>query len=230
MSKVCVILSGAGHLDGAEMRESIFTLLTLDQRNISVDVFAPDMEQSHVINHLNGQEMSESRNVLIESARLTRGRVQPLTDLVPENYNALVIPGGFGVAKNLSDFAFNGTTAEVQKDIQEIILAFHSTQKPICALCIAPALLALTLQGKHVELTVGNDEETISVLEKLGTNHIKKPITQFHFDADNKIFTTPAYMYGTGKLSNIYEGVSKTIHALCDFLEGKEIKIEKGKN
>lgn len=230
MSKVCVILSGAGHLDGAELRESLFTLLTLDQRNISVEVFAPDKDQHHVINHITGEEMPEKRNVLIEAARVTRGKINPLDDLVAENFDALVIPGGFGVAKNLSDFAFNGTTAKVDKKVNEVILHFHATQKPICALCISPALLALTLQGKEPEVTVGNDEDTIKILEELGANHFKKSITDFHFDEKNRLFTTAAYMYGTGKLANIYEGVSKTINAFCDFLEGKEVKIEKGKN
>ena len=231
MSKVCVIISGAGHLDGAELRESLFTLLTLDQRNINVDVYAPDMDQYHVINHLNGEEMDEKRNVLIEAARVTRGKVSPLNDLVADNYDAMVLPGGFGAAKNLSSFAFEGAGGSINEKILDLITKFHSTQKPICALCISPALLALALKDKKIEITVGNDEDTIKVLEELGATHIKKSITDFHFDETNKLITSPAYMYGTGKLSNIYDGINCAISALCDLLEGKEVKnTEKGKN
>lgn len=231
MSKVCVIISGAGHLDGAELRESIFTLLALDQKNISVDVFAPDMDQYHVINHLTGQEMNEKRNVLVEAARVTRGKISPLNDLVADNYDALVMPGGFGAAKNLSSFAFEGAGAYINEKVLDLINTFHSTQKPICALCISPALLALALKDKNIEITVGSDEETIATLEELGATHIKKSITDFHYDETNKLITSAAYMYGTGKLSNIFEGINAAINTLSDVLEGKEIKkTEKGKS
>ena len=134
------------------------------------------------------------------------------------------------MAKNLSNFASEGAKAKVNKQVKKVITEFHSTQKPICALCIAPALLALVLNEKEISITVGNDEDTIAILEELGAKHVKKSITDFHYDEENKILTTPAYMYGTGKLSNVFKGINKTISALCDLLDGKEIKIEKGKN
>ena len=224
MSKVCVVISGAGHLDGAELRESIFTLLALDQKNITVDVFAPDKDQHHVINHLTGEEMDETRNILIEAARVTRGKVSNLDGLVSENYDALILPGGFGAAKNLSDFALNGAEAKLDKKMRKIIQSFHATQKPICALCISPVLVALALKEQctdenKLEITVGNDEETITKLENMGATHIKKSITDFHYDEKNKIITCPAYMYSTGKLSNIFDGINNAINALCDLLE-----------
>lgn len=222
MSKVCLILSGAGHLDGAELRESIFTLLSLDEKNIPVDIFAPNIDQYHVINHLNGEEMTEKRNVLIEAARVARGKVQDLNELNPENYDAIVLPGGFGVAKNLCDFAFKGKEASAIDKIKNLIKHFHQNQKPICAICIAPALVAIALENENIEITIGNDEETIKVLEDIGATHIKKPITGHHIDEKNKIITTPAYMYGTGKLSNIYTGISQTIDALHTMLTKPE--------
>jgi len=224
MSKVCVILSGAGHLDGAEMRESIFTLLNLDQLNIAVDIFAPDMDQYHVINHLSGEVMEDKRNVLIESARVARGKVQALSELNPENYDALVMPGGFGVAKNLSDFAMSGENAKIIQKVQNVILNFYSSKKPICAICIAPTLLALTLKNHNPEITIGNDEDTIATIEKIGANHFKKSITDIHIDEKNLLITTPAYMYGTGKLSNIFQGVSKAIKALDTMLKALKEK------
>jgi enhancing lycopene biosynthesis protein 2 len=222
MSKVCLILSGAGHLDGSELRESIFTLLALDEKNIPVEIFAPNIDQHHVINHLTGEEMPEKRNVLIEAARVARGKIQDLNELNPENYDALVFPGGFGVAKNLCDFAFKGVDAKVLDKIHNLIKHFHQNKKPICAICIAPALIALTLKRENIEITIGNDEDTINVLEEMGATHIKKPITGFHVDETNKIITTPAYMYGTGKLSNIYSGITQAIAALADMLNHHE--------
>ena len=230
MAKVCVILSGAGHLDGAELRESLFSLLALDQRNINVDVFAPDSDQFHVVNHLTGEEMHEKRNVLVEAARVTRGKIAPLADAIADDYDALVLPGGFGAAKNLSTFALRGSDASIDKKLQELIQNFHTASKPICALCISPALLALALPDKKVEITIGNDQDTMAVLEELGAVHVKKSITDFHYDKKNKLITSPAYMYGTGKLSNIYEGVASAVNALVDLLEGTEPSAhEKGK-
>ena len=111
--KIAVILSGCGVYDGAEVHESVITLLRLDQRGAQVQCFAPDIPQLHVVNHLTGEEMPESRNVLVESARIARGEVKDIKQANAEEFDALIVPGGFGAAKNLSAFDVKGAECSV---------------------------------------------------------------------------------------------------------------------
>lgn len=209
--KFAVVLSGCGFLDGAEIRESVLTLLALDTLKVSYEIFAPNKPQHHVVNHAAGEETSATRNVLEESARIARGNVKDITELNHENFDGLVIPGGFGVAKNLCTFAFDGPSASVDTNVKEIISSFHGTSKPITAICIAPALVALCLKG--VNLTIGTDEATAGALESMGAKHTNKSSSEFLVDDKNKIVSTPAYMHDNASLDEIYMGISGAIKA-----------------
>lgn len=213
MSKnIAVILSGCGFLDGAEIRESVLTLLALDTEGANYKIFAPNKDQHHVVNHLKGEEASgEKRNILEESARIARGQIQELTELRASDFDALVIPGGFGVAKNLCDFAFKGSAGSVDENILMLVKDFHRASKPIGAICIAPALMALSLGDNKPTLTIGSDEATATEIEKLGALHKNCPANECVVDSDKKIVTTPAYMYDDAKLSDIFQGIHKTI-------------------
>lgn len=216
--KVAVILSGCGYLDGAEIRESVLTLLHLDTLGAEVEIFAPNKEQHHVIDHLNSNEASEKRNLFHEAARIARGEISPLEKLEVPSFDCLVIPGGFGVAKNLCTFAFKGSAAKVDDQVEKIIKEFYQTQKPIGALCIAPALVSLCLGYKGINVTIGTDKETASEIEKTGAKHSDCQVQDCVVDKENKIVTTPAYMFDSAKISDISEGISKCIKntlALC---------------
>lgn len=212
MSKrVAVILSGCGHLDGAEVREAVLALLYLDQNGANVQCFAPNIKQMHVINHLNGEETSEERNVLVEAARIARGDIQDLANLNVDEFAALVIPGGYGVAKNLSDLAVKGAVASVNADFKRVINSFIEQQKPIGAICIAPAVLAASISGKHsATLTIGDDESTASAIESFGSNHKKCSTDNFVYDEKLKIASCSAYMR-EDSISSVAKGIEKLV-------------------
>lgn len=215
MKNVAVILSGCGFLDGAEIRESVLTLLALDTEGATVKVFALNKDQHHVINHLKGEEESGmSRNVLVESARIARGEIEDLKHLSAQDFDALVMPGGFGVAKNMCTFAFEGSAASTDDLVIEKVREFKSANKPIGAVCIAPALVALCLGDSKPTLTIGSDEGTAAELEKLGATHENCATTACVVDSANKIVTTPAYMDGSAKLADVYQGISAMVKNL----------------
>lgn len=217
MKKVAVILSGCGHLDGAEIRESILTLLELDRQGAQAQVFAPDMDQAHVMNHLAQEEASgQTRNVLQEAARLARGEVAELKSLRADHFDALVIPGGFGVAKNLSQLAFEGTSGEVLPPFKEAIHQFYELGKPIGAICIAPAIIAMVLGSKGVKLTLGQSKEMNEVLASCGANPVDCSPSEICIDSDHKIYSTPAYMFDNARLSEVAEGIQKLIKKVLE--------------
>lgn len=191
--KVAVILSGCGVYDGAEIHESVITLLRLSQRGAEAQCFAPNIAQHHVVNHLTGEEMPESRNVLVESARIARGEVKDLREARAEDYDALIVPGGFGAAKNLSDFAINGAQCQVQPDVLALAKAFAEAGKPVGLICIAPAMAA-KIYGAGVQCTIGNDADTADALKQMGAEHIDAPVDEIVEDSARKLVTTPAYM------------------------------------
>ncbi len=162
-----MILSGCGVYDGAEIHESVITLLRLDQRGAQVQCFAPNIAQMHVINHLTGEEMPESRNVLVESARIARGEVKDIREAKAEDFDALIVPGGFGVAKNLSNFAVEGANCSVNPDVLALAEAFADACKPVGLICISPALAA-KIYGPGVVCTIGSDAGTAAAVEKMG--------------------------------------------------------------
>ena len=190
--KFAVVLSGCGVYDGAEIHEATMTMLAIKEAGADYQCFAPDIEQYHVINHLNGEVMNESRNVLVESARIARGDIKPLSEFKAADYDALIFPGGFGAAKNLSTVAFDGPDAKVNPEVEDAIKQMLAEHKPIGALCISPAVVARVIQG--VEVTIGNDPGTAEAIEKMGSKHIVSTHGQVVHDHKYNVFTTPCYM------------------------------------
>ena len=218
MSKTfAVILSGCGFMDGAEIRESVLSLLALDTEGVEYKIFAPNKDQHHVIDHLSGKESSDQRrNVLEESARIARGEISDIKELKSKDFDALIIPGGFGVAKNFCSFAFNGPAADVDESILIVLKDFKEASKPIGAICIAPALVALTFGKSAPNLTIGNDQATAEAIESLGAKHTNCPVTECVVDKENKIVTTPAYMYGDAKVNEVYQGIHSAIRKVIE--------------
>ncbi len=213
MTKVAVVLAGCGVYDGAEINEAVLTLLALEQQGAEYQCFAPDMEQLHVINHLTGEVAEgERRNVLVEAARIARGNILPLTEADAETYDALLVPGGFGAAKNLSDFAVAGPEMQVQPDFLKFAQAMHKADKPVGLICIAPAMAA-AIFGEGVRCTIGNDPETAAAIEAMGGVHLECPVREARVDEDNKLVTTPAYMLA-GNLSEAAAGISECVKSV----------------
>ncbi len=217
MKKIAVILSGCGYLDGSEITESTSLLINLSEHNASYKVFAPNKNLKTAA-HLDVDLTDSSpRNVMEESARITRGDVYDLEELNPNLFDGIAIPGGYGVAKNLCSWASDGAECSVDKNIQKIITEFHKDSKPILAICIAPALVARVLGPvtNSLSLTIGSDKATAEQIEKTGAEHVECSVTDFVTDRENKVISTPAYMY-SAKPHEVFEGVSK---ATGEFLE-----------
>lgn len=210
MARVGVILSGCGYLDGAEIQESVLTLLALDRAGAEVFCFAPDVAQHKVVNHLTGEEQAESRNVLVESARIARGKIRDVAEANADDIDALILPGGFGAALNLCDFAVAGPECTVDPGVERLIRAVHAAAKPIGAICIAPALIARVLGGDGVEVTIGNDAGTAAALESMGAHHCDCPVDAFVVDRKHKVVTTPAYMLGPGT-KDVAAGIERCV-------------------
>ena len=220
MKKIGVVLSGCGVYDGAEIHEAVITLLAIDRAGAKSVCMAPDIEQIHVINHHNGEEMvGEKRNVLVESARIARGEIRDINAIKADDIDALVFPGGFGAAKNLSNFAEKGDECDVHPDVMRLVKEFVAKQKPQAALCIAPAMMAKIYESESTKptLTIGNDKDGISMIEAMGSQHQECVATDFVFDEKNKIISTPAYMVGKS-ISEVAEGIEKTINKLVSMI------------
>lgn len=216
MKKVAVLLSGCGVFDGAEIHESVLVLLALDRAQAQVQCVAPDVPQHHVVNHLTRQPVpGESRNVLVESARLARGNIKPLSQVQPGEVDAVIVPGGFGAAKNLCDFALAGEAFAVQPEVAAFLSAAHRAGKPLGFVCIAPAIAARLFGGAGVELTVGNDAGTARALESAGARHVNCTVFNVVVDRKLKIVTTPAYMLA-GRISEAEAGITKLVQAVLD--------------
>ncbi len=209
--KIAVVLSGNGVYDGAEIHEATMTLYSIMKNGANYDIFAPNIYQHHVINHITGEEMDEKRNVLIESARIARGKIKELKQFNAEDYDALVFPGGFGVAKNLSTFAFDGADCSVNTDIENSIKSMVEKGKPIGALCISPAIIARVL--KNVKLTIGQDIGTAQAIEKMGAVHENTKHGEVIIDKKLNIYTTPCYMLDA-TIVDIANGVENIIKAI----------------
>lgn len=216
--KVGVLLSGCGVFDGAEIHESVITLLALDRAGVEIVCMAPNMEQYHVINHLTQEVMDEKRNVLVESARIARGEIKDLKDVQASDLDALIIPGGFGAAKNLSDFAVKGPDATINPEVQRILQEMISLGKPIGALCIAPATLTKALSDRNPEVTIGNDQATANAIETMGGKHRVCKVDMICVDQKNKIVTTPAYMLGPG-IKDVASGIEKLVAKVVELAE-----------
>jgi len=213
MKIFAVVLSGCGVFDGAEIHEATLTMLAIMKQGAQYEIFAPDIPQHHVINHITGDEMNETRNVLVESARIARGAILNIKDYDPANFDALIFPGGFGAAKNLCDFAFKGIDCTVNKEIVKAVSTTADAGKPIGALCISPVILA-KLFGEG-DMTIGQDPGTVEAMEKMGASHKHTDHGEVVYDEKNNVFTTPCYMLDATIL-DIEKGASAIVQAMLD--------------
>lgn len=217
MKKIGVVLSGCGVFDGSEIHEAVFTLLAIDQAGCEAVCMAPDISFP-VTDHLAGKDAGETRNVLVESARIARGKIRNMKDVSAGDLDAVIFPGGFGAAKNLCDFAMKGSAASVNSEVVRLLKEMYAAKKPIGAICIAPAMLAAAI-GKDVAptVTIGTDAGTAAEIEKTGAHHQGCPVTEFVVDEKNKIVTTPAYMLAN-RISEAYEGIGKCVKAVIGLI------------
>jgi enhancing lycopene biosynthesis protein 2 len=221
--KIGVILSGNGVYDGSEIHEAVFTLLAIDENGAEAVCFAPDIDQHHVVNHITGEDMDEKRNVLIESARIARGNIKSLAEFSADDLDALVIPGGFGAAKNLTKWAFSGPDGEILQEVKDSILEMVKAKKPVAGLCMGPTVIAKALEdsGIKTELTVGTTEEkspyeikAISEgMEKCGASAAMKTVEEIAVDEENRIVTAPCYMM-EASISQINRNIRMAIDKL----------------
>ena len=214
--KFAVVLSGSGVYDGAEIHEATLTMLAIMRQGGDYQCFAPDIKQHHVVNHLTGEEMNESRNVLIESARIARGNIKALSEFDGKDFDALIFPGGFGAAKNLSTVAFDGANASVLPEVEKAINQMVELKKPIGALCISPAILAKVL--KDVNVTIGMDKGTAEAIEAMGATHVETDHGDVVFDEDKLVFTTPCYMLDATIL-DIDDGATNVVKAMMEVMK-----------
>lgn len=214
--KTAIILSGCGVFDGAEIHEATMTMYAVIKNGGTYQTFAPDIEQHHVINHITGKEMNEKRNVLTEAARIARGNIKPLSELNMEDFDALMMPGGFGVAKNLSSFAFDGSNCTVLPELVNAIRDAVAQNKPIGALCISPAVVAKVLEG--VSVTIGQDKDTASDIEKMGSKHEITNHGEVVVDKTYKVATTPCYMLDA-TIADIADGAMNVTKAVFEMVK-----------
>jgi len=218
--KVAVVLSGCGVFDGSEIHESVLTMLALSCAGVSYQCMAPNVQQAHVINHLTGQVADgESRNVLVESARIARGEIIDIANADSHDYAAVFFPGGFGAAKNLSDFAFKKSACKIQPDVLRFAKAMAAAHKPACYICIAPTMIPL-IYGAGAKLTIGDDQDTAQAIEVMGGEHIDCPVQEFVVDKDRKLVSTPAYMLAKN-LAEAAGGIEAAVEATLGLIEKK---------
>ena len=217
--RIGVCLSGCGVNDGSEIHESVITILSLDSHNVEIVYFAPNIKQPNVNNHLNGNNMNEDRNVLIESARIARGDIQDISKISSDDLDAIIFPGGFGAALNLCDFGHKGSSAKIQNDVFNIIRDMLENKKPIGVICIAPAMLACALRelGLEAKLTIGNDADVADKINQMGSTHINCNVEDIIIDDKMKIVSTPAYMLAT-RVSEAAKGINKLVNKIVEII------------
>jgi len=216
--KAAVVLAGCGVFDGAEIHEAVMTLYAIDRIGGTYQVFAPNVKQHHVVNHITGEVMNETRNVLTEAARIARGKIKALTEYRVSDFDALIFPGGFGVAKNLCTYAVDGTDCHVDRVVEAAIRDTHRAGKPIGALCISPVLITRVLG--NVTVTIGNDTSTASDITALGGIHETKSHGEVSVDKKNRIVTAPAYMLNA-TITEIARDAEELIRAIKEMVEQK---------
>ena len=227
MKKIAVLLSGNGVFDGSEIQEAVFTLLSIAENGGTYQCIAPNINQHHVLNHITGEEMNEERNVLVESARIARGDIKDINEINVDDYDALVLPGGFGAAKNLSKWAFSGPDGEIQSDVKSLIKNMHDKGKAVVGLCMAPVVIAKALENEEAKpkLTVGTTAEpspyeidAISEgMNKTGALAEMKTVREISYDADNKIITAPCYMM-EASITEVKNNVKTAIDKLFEII------------
>ncbi len=217
MKRVGVLLAGCGVFDGAEIHEAVLTLLAIEKNGAEAVCMAPNKPQFHVINHLTMEVADEERNVLVESARIARGNVRDLATIEAQELDALVVPGGFGAAKNFSGFAVEGPESEVDPEVRRLVEAMYEADKPIGLICISPAVGAQILGKTGVEVTIGTDADTAAAIESCGAVHINCGVTEIHTDTDRKVVSTPAYMLGQNVLE-VSKGIEKLVQTVVEWI------------
>ncbi|MFO7827345.1 MAG: isoprenoid biosynthesis glyoxalase ElbB [Bacteroidales bacterium] len=215
MKKIAVVLAGNGVFDGSEIHEATLTLYSIVKNGASYELFAPNIDQYHVINHLTGDEMNEKRNVLTEAARIARGKINDLAKFKADDYDAIIFPGGFGVAKNLCTFAFDGIDCKVNLDVEKAIRSMSERKKPIGALCIAPVLIAKILGD--IEITIGQDKDTAKAVKDMGAKHKDTTHGELVVDEKNKIVTTPCYMLDAN-IGQIGDGANNIVKKILEMI------------
>jgi enhancing lycopene biosynthesis protein 2 len=213
--KVGVLFSACGVLDGTEIHEAVLSLLYLDKKGAQSICFAPNILMSEVKNHIDQENMNENRNVMIESSRISRGEIYDIKDIRTSDLDALIIPGGFGVVKNLSEFAGKGPQGDVQPDVHRIIMEMYEAKKTIGALCIAPVLVGMVLKNRNITMTIGKEEGVIAALEKIGVRHSICAVDDIVVDDTHRIVTTPAYMLGPS-IKDVSKGIEKLVQKVLD--------------
>ena len=212
--KIGVVLSGSGVMDGTELHEAVLTLLAINRAAAEAVCMAPNIPQRHVVNHLTGEESkSEMRNVLVESARIARGKIRDISTVKASEIDALIFPGGFGAAKNLCDYAFSGPECSVNPEVARLTGEVHAAGKPIGLVCIAPVIGAKLFGSEQPQITIGTDKNTARDIEKMGANHVACPVSDFVIDKKRKLVSTPAYMLANS-IKEAAEGIEKLVQAV----------------
>tara|TARA_Y100000588_G_scaffold19811_1_gene20198 strand:+ start:1016 stop:1678 length:663 start_codon:yes stop_codon:yes gene_type:complete len=220
MKKVGVLLSGCGVNDGSEIHESVITMLALDRAGAEMVLMAPNIDQMHVVNHYTGQEMDEYRNVLVESSRIARGNIKDMAEISANDMDALIIPGGFGVAKNLCDYAMAGPDCSINPDVYRLISELKLLNKPIGAICIAPAMMAKILGelDESANMTIGSDETTSKDIEAMGSIHVECKVSEMVVDEGKNLVTTPAYMEAK-TIKDAADGIEKLVKQVLSMIK-----------
>ena len=213
-----VVLSGCGRADGSEIHEAVFALLCAENMGCTYQCFAPNINQAAVINHLNNKPMPETRNVLVESARIARGNIRDLSEFKAEDFDGIIFPGGLGAVTNWCDFAAKGTDCDINRGIYNVIRECYDKKLVIGAMCIAPAMVAMVLADKKIHFTLGAGGATAEKIEELGPVHEEVGVTEVCVDRENRICTTPAYMLATN-MTDVCQGAQNLIGAMCQLIQ-----------
>lgn len=216
MAKVGVILSGSGYLDGAEIREAVLTLLAVEKAGLEYECLAPDVDQMDVVDHMTGAAVEgERRNVMREAARIARGAIRETGSANASEFDGFLLPGGYGAAKNLCNFAVAGSACEVEPSVARLIDDAHSNGKPIGFICIAPAIAARLIPGARI--TIGNDAGTAAALEEMGAKHVECFSDSFVVDEEQRVLSTPAYMCNAS-IPQIAQGIEDMVRRLAQMV------------
>lgn len=225
--KIGVLLSGCGVYDGAEIHEAVFSLLAIEEKGFDATCIGVNKDQHHVVNHISGTEMDEKRNMLTEAARIARGNITDISDLNLDDIDGLIIPGGFGSAKSLTSWAFDGPDGKIIKEVKDLILKLIACQKPIIALCVSPVVISKALESSEFKanLTIGSNQEKSPYdidgfkngLEKTGVSVSMKTIKEINIDYENKIISAPCYMMEASILE-IRNNIKQAVDAMAELI------------
>ncbi|MCK5096800.1 MAG: isoprenoid biosynthesis glyoxalase ElbB [Desulfobacteraceae bacterium] len=214
--KVGLLLSGCGVFDGSEIHEAVITMLALDKAGVEIVFMAPDI-QYNVINHFKNKNANEQRNALVEASRISRGKMENIKNIKSNDIDALILPGGAGAIKNLSNFADKGADADINPEVARLIFEMNKNNKTIGAICISPVVAAKVLSHKNITVTIGNDKATASIIESMGCTHVDCTVDEIVIDQANKVVTTPAYMLGPG-IKDIAIGIEKLVEKVVSMI------------